>query len=346
MSKWYDTPSDTDGIFISSRVRLARNLQGKNFPARIPDEDSREILKNMYVESHALEKIAGCPVICENVYDMNEENRAELTEKHIISQTLGVSGKASGVMFSEDESSSIMINEDDHLRIQVIKNGFAIDAAYAQANAIDDYFDGKFGYAFDPQYGYLTSSVSECGTGLRASFFVFLPAISIADKIQKLSDEVARYGIGIRGVYGEGSKSEGYVYQLVNTKTLGCSEKEIIDNMSQIMAQVAEQEHKFREYILSSNADEITDKVYRSYGVLAYAKSLTCDDAVMLLSQLKLGIDEGLISFDSNPNVYGLMLVMHPGNIQKIAGLKLGKADRDHFRAGYINKLIRQMKMK
>lgn len=345
MEKWYDIPGENDSVVISSRVRLARNLAGLNFEGRIGDADAGDLIEKIADEKDNIAAQVKQKLNFTEVETLSDEKKQVLMERHLISQSLADKKMPAGLIASEDDGISIMINEDDHLRIQCVKSGSAIDNAYILADKIDDYIGSKWDYSFDNKYGYLTSSLSDCGTGLKASFLLFLPGISLANRIQKLADEVGKFGIAIRGSYGEGTKSEGFIYQLTSTRTLGVSEHEIMDNISQIVLQIVDQENKLRKYILSNSREEIADKIFRSYGVLRYAKSLSTQDATMMLSQLKLGQENDIIKFRDDENIYGMMVAIRQGSIQEIAGRKLGKVERDRFRANYLNKRMSAMEL-
>ena len=261
-----------------------------------------------------------------------------MVERHIVSPLLAEKKQATGLILSEDETVSIMINEADHGRIQAIVGGMNLEQAYEEADKTDDIAYEKLHFAYDEKYGYLTACPTNAGTGMRASFMVFLPALSSARMIQKLIEEVGKYGVTIRGIYGEGTKSLGNIYQISNQKTLGNSEREIIDNLNRIVMQVVKQERKRREYMLSVNSDDIQDQVYRSYGVLRYARQISSNDAMTLLSQLKFGLDSGLIKFDREFNIHKLMMGVQPGSLQWSLGKNVGSITRDQARAEYIRK--------
>jgi protein arginine kinase len=208
---------------------------------------------------------------------------------------------------------------------------------------VDDYFSDRLGYAFDDRYGYLTSCPTNVGTGLRASYIMFLPALSMGGKVEKLSEEIIKYGAQIRNIFGEGTKSYGHLFQISNKTSLGRSEGEIIDNLDQIVTQSMNQERKRREYILTVNSEEIEDKVYRSYGVLKYAKKVSTADAMLMLSQLKLGKDSDLIKFREECNLHQLMMEITPANFQKIIGKTINRSERDRYRAEYLNKKLPEL---
>jgi protein arginine kinase len=273
-----------------------------------------------------------------NIKSLSDIDKVAMVERHIVSPLLVDKEQTTGLILSEDETVSIMINEEDHVRIQAIVGGMNLEKAYEVADRIDDLAYKQLNFAYDEKYGYMTSCPTNVGTGMRASCMVFLPALSAARMIQKLIEEVGRYGVTIRGIYGEGTKSLGSIYQISNQKTLGNSEVEIIQNLNRIVDQVMKQERKRREYMLSLNADEIEDQVYRAYGILKYARQITPDDAMTLLSQIKFGADCGLIKFDREFNVHKMMMGVQPGSLQWTLGKNVGSTTRDRSRAEYISK--------
>ncbi len=338
MPKWYEQLAPDHDVVISSRVRLARNLENYPFSGRISEEQAialvnevKEITGDLSTKDNR--KFYSC-----NISTLSEIDKTAMVERHIVSPLLAEKEQTTGLILAEDETISIMINEEDHVRIQAIVGGMNLEQAYQEADFADDIAYEKLHFAYDEKYGYLTSCPTNAGTGMRASCMVFLPALSSARMIQKLMEEVGKYGVTIRGIYGEGTKSLGGIYQISNQKTLGISESEIIENLKRIVLQVVKQERKRREYMISVNSDEIEDQVFRSYGVLKYARQISSDDAMTLLSQIKFGADCGLIKFNREFNVHKLMMGVQPGSLQWTLGKNVGSQSRDQSRAEYIRK--------
>ncbi len=336
MLKWYEQIVPDNDVVISSRVRLARNLETYPFSGKIDEDQATALVEEVKgITSSLSDKDKRKYYAC-NISTLSDIDKTAMVERHIVSPLLAEKEQTTGLILSEDETISIMINEEDHIRIQAIVGGMNLESAYSEADHIDDIAYEKLQFAYDEKYGYLTACPTNAGTGLRASCMVFLPALSSARMIQKLIEEVGKYGVTIRGIYGEGTKSLGSIYQISNQKTLGNSENEIIENLKRIVFQVVKQERKRREYMLSVNADEIEDQVFRSYGVLKYARQLSPEDAMTLLSQLKFGMDCGLITFDRGFNVHKLMMGVQPGSLQWTLGKNVGSLTRDQARAEYI----------
>lgn len=338
MLKWYEQLVPDSDVVISSRVRLARNLETYPFAEKIEEKQAQALVNEVKGIAPLLSERGKRRYYACNISTFSDIDKTAMVERHIVSPLLAEKEQTTGLILSEDETVSIMINEEDHVRIQAIVGGMNLEQALKEADFIDDMAYEKLHFAYDEKYGYLTSCPTNTGTGMRASCMVFLPALSSARLIQKLIEEVGKFGVTIRGIYGEGTKSLGNIYQISNQKTMGTSESEIIENLKRIVFQVVKQERKRREYMLSVNADEIEDQVHRSYGILKYARQLSSDDAMSLLSQLKFGMDLGLISFDRDFNVHKLMMGVQPGSLQWTLGKNVGSLTRDQARAEYIRK--------
>ena len=340
MLKWYKEPSRNNDVVISSRIRLARNLSKYPFSPKLVEVQAAEMVKEVKEASIVLEEQMKTPLFSCNVDVLADTDKTAMVERHIISPLLVEKKQSTGLILSEDEKISIMINEEDHLRIQSITGGMNIVEAFKTANQIDDIANEVLGFAYHEQFGYLTACPTNVGTGLRASYMVFLPALTTAGKIIKLAEELGQYGIALRGTYGEASKSMGSIYQISNQKTLGSTERDIIDNLNRIVEQVIKQERRQRDHMLTSNYDEIEDKVHRSYGILKHAKIISSNDAMTLLAQLKLGMDMKMIQLGEGYNVHELMMEIQPGNLQSNLDKNVGSVQRDRYRADYIRKKL------
>ncbi len=336
MTKWYEETTDVDDVVISSRIRLARNLKNLRFAERMSKEESNVLFQAVKDCTALLREKENTKYYYCQINKLAEIERTALVEWHIISPQLAKKQEKTGLLLSEDEDVSIMVNEEDHLRIQTVTGGMKMKQALAKADKIDDLLSSQMPFAYDGKFGYLTTCPTNTGTGLRASYMVFLPALTMTGKVERLSEEVRKYGITIRGIYGEGTKALGFIYQISNQKTLGSSEQEILENLAQILDQIIKLERKYREYMLMVNKEEITDKVYRSYGILKYAKLLNTIDAMTLLSQVKLGMDTGLISLKGQTNFHQVMMEIQPASIQRHYGKSIGNGDRDRVRAEYL----------
>lgn len=343
--KWYMQPADYDDVVVSSRIRLARNLADYDFQEKLGDEAALKMIEKIRSLTPEITGREGMEFYSCVLTNLTGIQKNTLVESHSISPALVSKKQPTGLILSEDESVSIMINEEDHLRIQVVMAGRDLRETYKAADRIDDYLDSRLSYSYSDRYGYLTSCLTNVGTGLRASYMMFLPGLTVSGKLQQLINEVAKYGIAIRGMYGEGTKSAGFLYQVSNQKTLGENEQDIMENLDQIVNQIVAMEHKSRSEWMEKEHDEIEDKVFRSYGVLRYTKSITAKDAMMLLAQLKLGSDMGIIRFNGNgSDIHRLMLEIQPASLQNAAKKTMEKAERDHARAQYLNTHLPNLK--
>ncbi len=344
--KWYNDSGQNKDVVISSRVRLARNLTNYPFSPKLSKDQALSLLEEINnvkpkLESELSKKINGYNL---NIIDNND--KTAMVERHVISPLLVEKRQSAGLLSSEDEKICIMVNEEDHLRIQSITNGMNIDEALATANLVDDILSKNLDYAFNDKYGYLTSCPTNLGTGIRASYMLFLPALAISKSINKLAEGLSKFGITLRGTYGEGTQTIGYLYQISNQKTLGRTEEEIIDGLNKIVEQVVTQERNQREYIIKNDFHGIEDQIYRSYGVLKYARQLSSKDALTLLAQLKLGIDTNMIKLENDCNIYKLMVETQPGNLQNCAGEEFIESQKDSYRAEYIREHLPEIAQK
>lgn len=336
MVKWYDEKGNYSDVVISSRVRLARNLRNYPFSTRMSDEGASALVSEVIEQMSGLADADGKFHSCD-LAKLSKGERIAMMERHVLSPQLVNKKQDAGLIVSKNESLSIMINEEDHLRIQGLSGGMNIEKAFQLANEVDDIASSKLEFAFDDKYGYLTTCPTNLGTGLRASYMMFLPALSAAGKLNQLSAELNKYGITLRGMYGEGSEGTVNIFQISNQKTLGNAEQEIIDNLNNIVMQVIKQERKRREYVLMNNYDMIEDQIYRSYGILKYAKQINTKDAMTLLSQVKFGFDTGILkSNKEEQNIFRLMMEIQPYNLSQREGKNLGNIQRDKLRAEYI----------
>lgn len=337
MLKWYEKEGKESDIVIASKIKLSRNLKNYPFSPKMTNENAKQLINEVFDNIPNFNNENTQFLKC-NVNLLDENNKEAMIEKDIISSVLANKKQDTALIMTEDENINIMINEDDHIKIQVFEYGMEIDNAFNKANKIDDIAYDLFEFAYNEKYGYLTTCPTNIGTGLRASYIVFLPALLGANKVQQLSEEAGKYNIELKKLY----ETSG-LYQISNQKTLGISEKEIIENLNSITLQIIKQERKRREYILENNYEQIEDKVYRSYGVLKYARNISNNDAMMLLSQLKFGIDMNIIKMKENINIFKLMLDIQPAVLQCKQGMSLRNTIRDKARANYINNSLPEL---
>ncbi|MDR1913455.1 MAG: ATP--guanido phosphotransferase, partial [Clostridiales bacterium] len=271
----------------------------------------------------------------------SDVEKRQLLERHVISPEFYHVNRPKALLLEKNEQVCVMVNEEDHIRIQTINAGDNIDGAWDTANKVDDLLEERVQYAFDKDYGYLTSCPTNIGTGLRASFMVHLPMLEKTGQLRNLLAAVSKFGMTLRGIYGEGTEPMGHIFQISNQVTLGKSETEIIDTLKRITGQVIENETFLREKALSEQGVELEDEFYRAYGVLAYSRKLTGKEAMELLSAVRLGYMTGVITLPRPElTMYQIMMNIQPGGLQALAGRELDENGRDVFRASYLREIF------
>ncbi len=320
---------------------MARNLEQYKFPMLASTEESRAIAKQI---SEALKgsdhpEIAGELELLE-MDDVKTNEKRVLVEKHLISPQLAEQSKHGAVLLDDDEAVSIMINEEDHLRIQCLLPGFQLIHGLEVANTIDDWIESKLTYAFHEKKGYLTSCPTNVGTGLRASVMMHLPALAMTQQLNRILPAINQLGLVVRGIYGEGSEALGNLFQISNQMTLGTSEKEIVDDLRGVVLQVIQHERDAREILLDNSRLKLEDRVFRSYGILANSRIIESKEATQRLSDVRLGIDIGFIKGMSANILNELMILTQPGFLQQFAGEVLTPEQRDERRATLIRERL------
>jgi protein arginine kinase len=338
MSNWYLQSGNDSDVVLSSRVRLARNIEGFPFIGRYSKEDSNKVIE---VTKQAIDNL-GYGLRQVGLKHIDDITKLSLMEKHIISPEFALNKDEIGrIGINDDENICIMVNEEDHIRIQLLSAGLDLQNLLNLAVEIDKRLGETIKYAYREKYGFLTSCPTNCGTGLKASSMVHLPALSSTGNIRKVLEVVDRFGMNIRGVYGEGTKAKGNRFQISNKQTLGISEINTIKNLKAITDKVIEQERLARN-ILTKNGLELEDKVYRAYGVFTSCKKISYEECDMLLSQIRLGTDLGIIKELTDLKVNKIETYTKPANLQKYLGKTLNSIDRDIKRAEIIKQIINE----
>ncbi len=343
MSEKIKQYKDVSDVVISTRIRFARNLRDYPFPCRMNIEQKCRVAT--IVKEAAL---GGHSSISDRfryiqMSELTQEEAVSLVERHLVSPEFISDREGRGLLLLDDESVSIMINEEDHIRIQVIRPTMDLDGAYDLADKIDTLFDEQLNFAFNDKLGYLTQCPTNIGTGMRASLMLHLPALRESGAMGKISSSLAKLGLVIRGMYGEGSDPKGSVYQLSNQVTLGISEKEAINNLRDIAIQLIAQERAAREAM--STDEEVLDNIYRSFGILQYAKLLSNDECMKLLSYLRFGIEIGIFDNIDFDTVNNLMIEVQPATLMKNIGKKLTPRERDRIRAEVVRTALMRKKV-
>lgn len=335
MSSWYTTHAPEDDIAVSTRIRLARNLSGLPFPARMTPEQRREL--NLKVKNAVLQ--SNTPFAKSLKYidmaDVPQTEIAAMVERHIISPEFAEENAERAIIISADESISIMIGEEDHVRIQVILGGLQLEKAYDTAEQLDSLLYNELHFAFDRSLGFLTECPTNLGTGLRASVMLHLPVTESNGEISSIAETVGKIGFTVRGMYGEGTKASASMYQVSNQITLGISEKNAIDNLKIITAQLIDKERKARNGL---NKIKLEDMCFRALGTLQNSRILSSKEMMDLLSRIKLGISMGIIKTDVLP--IKLFIEGQPNMLMKKYG-QLEPEERDIYRAAFMRDALK-----
>ncbi|MEZ0536194.1 protein arginine kinase [Caldicellulosiruptoraceae bacterium PP1] len=324
-------------IVLSSRVRLARNLSDVPFTQKMNDYDASVVINKV---KDVLNNNKSRIYKFLEIQDLNKIKKQVLIERHLISPNLASSKIKSAVAIDESETISIMINEEDHLRIQALYQGSNIEKAWQDANEVDDILEKNLPFAYDEMWGYLTSCPTNVGTGLRASFMLHLPALTLLGYMKNITETITKLGITVRGFYGEGSEIIGNLYQISNQITLGQTEEDIIQNLISITNQIIEQEKQARRKIFEENKIALEDRIYRSYGILKYARSISSNEALRLLSDVRLGIDLGIIKETTIEKTNILINFVQPAILQEYYAREMTPIERDIARADIIKRTL------
>ena len=331
---WYK--ENNSDIIISTRIRLARNIKKYPFPNAMTDaqlkEAASEIEKTLTESNSTLSKTFKVLKLSQ----LNEAERGELIEKHLISPNLG---DRASVMISDDECMSIMLMEEDHIRLQIIKSGFCLDEAWSIADKVDDVIEENAEYAFHKDFGYLTACPTNTGTGLRASVMMHLPALTMTNNIDRIISSASNLGIAVRGLYGEGSKAHGSFYQISNQITLGLTEQELIEKLKNIVNQIKEHEENTRNKLLNDNKNALEDRLWRAYGTLKYARSVSSSEAKSLISDVILGVNTGIIPKEGT-NFLELIIETEPHVLSRKNQTNLSPEERDRLRAKTLRSVL------
>ncbi|MFZ3590883.1 protein arginine kinase [Bacillus sp. DJP31] len=344
VSPWMSQEGPDADIVLSSRIRLARNIEMYQFPIVSTNDEASEII-------HLFEKS-----LVNQIYDtvgkfellrMNELQPIEkrvLVEKHLISPHLAEDASFGACLLSENEAVSIMINEEDHIRIQCLFPGFQLTEALKVASGLDDWIEEHVDYAFDEKRGYLTSCPTNVGTGMRASVMMHLPSLVITQQMNRIIPAINQLGLVVRGIYGEGSEALGNIFQISNQITLGKTEEDIVEDLKSVVQQLIVQERSAREALTKTSGIQLEDRVHRSFGILAYSRIIESKEAARCLSDVRLGIDLGFIKNVSRNILNELMILTQPGFLQQYAGGALRANERDVRRATIIRERLNMEK--
>ncbi len=329
--------NDNKATIISTRLRLARNVDGLPFPHKLAELPARQITEKVQQTLAPVDKFVR--------YDMSAISPLDgtiLQERHLISPDLLEESPFGSALISADENVSVMVNEEDHIREQVIMPGLSLDGAYDRVNYIDDVLSKNIKFAFDRRFGYLTSCATNLGTGMRASVMMFLPALTIENMIDGCITDVGRLNMTVRGVYGEGSKADGYFYQISNQRTLGVKERDILDAVRSAINHIEDAELRARQ-LLKRDEAELKDKIYRAWGIATNAYKMSTGEAMQYLAMVRLGGYYGYLSVADGYEFQRLITNCQPANMQRIGGNNMSVDERDRFRARYVSSTLNNL---
>ncbi|MFH1202105.1 MAG: protein arginine kinase [Candidatus Omnitrophota bacterium] len=336
--EWLKGTGPNSDIVMSSRVRLARNLSKLPFPHRANKKQSEDVLVKVK------EAIQTCDYCKKSFFfelaDLDSVDKQFLIERHLMSREHAAKSDHKAIVISEEEIVAIMVNEEDHLRIQVMQSGFNLFEAWQIINNIDNELSSKLDFAFLPDWGYLTACPTNTGTGLRGSVMLHLPALVMTKQINKLLQVINKLSFNARGLYGEGTQALGNFFQISNQVALGHNEDELVDNIHGVIRQLIEQETQARNIMMTSHKELLIDRISRSFGTLKTAHIISSDETVELLSMVRLGIDLGVIKDIERSLINELFILIQPAHLQKLEGKKLSTQERDFKRASIIREKL------
>ena len=335
---WLLGNGEENDIVISSRIRLARNLVGFPFPTRATEQDRRLVRDT--VQQAATELFSENDYFFVNLQTLSPLDREYLLERQLISRELIETERTHAAIIDRQERFCVMVNEEDHLRIHATASGLVPKKVWEQLDKIDDQLAGKLDYVFHEKYGFLTSCVTNAGTGMRVSMMLHLPALMAINEMDKVLRSLQKANLTVRGLYGEGSQIFGDLYQMSNRVTLGKSETEMITKMTDLIPQIVAYERQARDFLLKNRREIILDRCSRALGVLRTARTIGCMETINHLSSLRLGIHTGLLENIDIAKVNALFLHSQPAHLQKMHGADTPQADQDVVRASYIRRVI------
>lgn len=343
---WLNGKGPEAEIVFSSRIRLARNIAGLPFPSRASDVQKREVLDRVREVYPQVGKLKNCTFV--NMAELSSLDSQFLLERHLISQEHLAANKEKGLILSGDEKISIMINEEDHLRSQVMLSGFDLRGCWRILEGIDRDLEKKISFSFLSDLGYLTACPTNVGTALRASCMLHLPALTLTKRINKILELLTRISFTTRGLFGEGTQALGNFFQISNQVSLGLSEKELIDNLVGVVNQIKAQESDARDTLLKKHTANLEDSVWRALGTLRNSRLISSREALSHLSILCLGLDLGIIKNTdlsskgrSREVINSLFIIIQPAHLQKIESKSLKERERDYIRAEILREKLK-----
>jgi protein arginine kinase len=338
--EWLRGSGPESDIVISSRIRLARNLAAFPFTNRSSAYQKAEIEQILRERIAKLELDPKLGYL--NVPTLSTLDRQLLVERQLISRELASAEGPRGVALGPQETVSLMVNEEDHVRLQVMRSGFTLDEAWQEIDHLDDLLEQRVSYAFSEEFGYLTACPTNVGTGMRSSVMLHLPALEHTKQIEKVFRALQKIHLAVRGLYGEGSRASGHFYQISNQVTLGKAETQILNEIHGVIPQIITYERQARVSWMRDNRQGLHDKVSRAHGTLCSATMMTSEETMELLSYVRLGINLGLVDDVTIPTVNELFIHTQPAHLQKLMGASLDGEERNAARARYLRQRLRE----
>lgn len=338
---WMTGGQGEHGAVLTSRIRLARNLRRQPFPGWAKRDQRAAALDLMRPAVEALPAMKGA--FSHELGDLSSVQKQVLVERHLISREHAARGDGSAAVIERRQTFSLMLNEEDHLRMQAIRPGLQLSAAFAALSELDTELESSLEFAFDPTLGYLTTCPTNLGTGLRASAMLHLPGLVLSDQIGQVLQAVNKIGLAVRGLYGEGTESLGNLYQISNQSTLGESEETIIRRLERVISQVSNHEQNAREKLLEDDPEMVADKIGRAYGVLRHAHIIDSKEALNHLSLLRLGGNLGFFPPETVMLCDTLLMDIQPAHLQLHSGRKLSPEERDSIRAEIVRSRLHSL---
>jgi protein arginine kinase len=333
---WLQGAAPDEDVVVSSRVRLARNLARYSFPNQAGEKELEAVITEV---ENALKKTN---FTLRRLDGMSQGDRLLLVEQYLVSPDLLKNPSHRGVMLNGEQTVAIMLNEEDHLRVQSILPGWRLQEAWAAGDRVDDLLEAELEYAFSEQSGYLTTCPTNVGTGLRVSVMLHLPALQMVNQVKKVLSVLPHVGLSVRGIYGEGTESSGNLYQISNQVTLGLSEDEIIGKLISVTKQVIDQERSAREALLGNDSGlQLEDRVHRAFGLMSQARLLSTEEALTLWNNVLLGVELNMIPGITTEQVKEVFFLIRPAILQHLIGKDLTPDERDYYRAAVVREHLK-----
>ncbi len=337
-SEWLKGSGPLSDIVISSRVRLARNIEKIPFPHWASKEQEEGVLSLILDVVGQLSQFKDALIL--KLANVDNVDKQFLVERHLMSHEFTLRSENKALVVTSDEVISLMINEEDHIRLQVMQSGFNLEGAWRISNEIDTELSERLNIAYLTDLGFVTACPTNTGTGMRGSVMLHLPALVMTKQINRILAAVTKLSFNVRGLYGEGTQASGNFFQVSNQVSLGHTEEEIIENLKSVIRQIADKEQAARQSLMAGHQQVLKDRIFRAFGILENAHIISSNETIELLSMVRLGLDVGLLKDMDKKLVNELFILTQPAHLQKISGKKLTPAERDSKRASLVREKL------